>query len=140
VSMHTTRYKTHGYNFCAGSSSVGATGSAVEAECSMDIRGQFVNSDSSLGIMATLTDVGFSTWHNFNLLSVTSLWQQGWSTQSGDSEGLSIIGPDGESVINFDIVVRTTRGAVYVGCFVRLARTDGTEILGATPFLRCIGC
>jgi hypothetical protein len=26
ASMHTTRYKTHGFNFCAGSSSVGATG------------------------------------------------------------------------------------------------------------------
>jgi hypothetical protein len=75
ISMYTTRYKMHGFNFCAGSSSVGATGSAVEAECSMDIRGQFVNRDSSLGIVATLTDVGFSTWHNFNLLSVTSLWQ-----------------------------------------------------------------
>jgi hypothetical protein len=30
ASMHTTRYKTHGFNFCVGSSSVGATGSAVE--------------------------------------------------------------------------------------------------------------
>jgi hypothetical protein len=70
VSMHTTRYKTHGFNFRAGSSSVGATGSAVEAECSMDIRGQC---DGSLGIVASLTDVGFSMGHNFNLLSVTSL-------------------------------------------------------------------
>jgi hypothetical protein len=124
ASMHTTRYKTHGFNFRAGSSSVGATGSAVEAECSMDICGQFVNRDSSLGIVATLTDVGFSTRHNFNLLSVTSLWQQGWSTQSGDSEGLSIIGPDGGSVINFDTVLRITRGAVccICWCFVRLAR------------------
>ena len=123
TSMHTTRYKTHGFNFCAGSSSVGATGSALEAECSMDIRGQFVNRDGLVGIVATLTDVGFNTRHNFNLLSVTSLWQQGWSTQSGDSEGLSIIGPDGGSVINFDIVVHTPRGAVYVGHFVvRLAR------------------
>jgi hypothetical protein len=89
ASMHTTRYKTHGFNFCAGSLSVGATGSAVEAECSMDIRGVV-----SLYV-ATLTDVGFTTRHNFNLLSVTSLWQQGWSTQSGNSEGLSIIRPDG---------------------------------------------
>ena len=47
-SMHTTRYKMHGFNFRAGSSSVGATGSAVEAECSMDICGQFGNRDSSL--------------------------------------------------------------------------------------------
>jgi hypothetical protein len=87
----------------------------------MDICGQFVNRDGLLGIVATLTHVGFSKRHNFNLLSVTSLWQQGWSTQSaGDSEGLSIIGPDGGSVINFDIVVRTTRGAIYIGCFVRL--------------------
>jgi hypothetical protein len=109
---HTTRYKMHGFNFCVGSSSVGATWSAVDTECSMDIRGQFVNRDNSLGIVATLTDVGF------NLLSVTSLWQQGWSTQSGDSEGLSIIGPDGGSVINFDIV--------YVGCFVRLERANPT--------------
>jgi hypothetical protein len=84
ASMHTTRYKTHGFNFRAGSSSVGATGSAVQAEYSMDICGQFVNCDGSLGVVATLTDVGFSTRHNFNLLSVTSLWQQGWSTQSGD--------------------------------------------------------
>jgi hypothetical protein len=74
ASMHTTRYKTHGFNFRAGSSSVGATGSAVEAECSMDIRGQFVNRNGSLGIVATLTHVGFSKRHNFNLLSVTSLW------------------------------------------------------------------
>jgi hypothetical protein len=98
--------------------SVGATGSAVEAECSMDIRGQFVNHDSSLGMAATLTDVGFSMWHNFNLLSVTSLWQQGRSMQSGDSEGLSIIGPAGGSVIIFDIVLRNARGAVYVVKFV----------------------
>jgi hypothetical protein len=68
--------------------------------------------------------VGFSTRYNFILLSVTSLWQQGWSTQSGDSEGLSIIGPDRGSVINFDIVVHTTQGAVYVGCFVHLERAD----------------
>jgi hypothetical protein len=114
ASMHTTRYKAHGFNFHAGSSSVGATGSAVEAECAMDIRGQFVNRDGLLGIVATLTDVGYSKRHNFNLLSVTSLWQQGWSTQSGDSEGLTILGPDGESVINFDIIVRTMQGAVYV--------------------------
>jgi hypothetical protein len=72
--MHTNRYKTHGFNFRAGSSSVGATESAVEAECSMDIRGQFVNCDGSLdGIVATLTHVGFSKRHNFNLLSVTTL-------------------------------------------------------------------
>ena len=83
MSMHTTRYKMHWFNFRAGSLSVGATGSAVEAECSMDIRGQFVNRDGLLGIVATLTHVGFSKRHNFNLLSVTSLWQQGWSTQSG---------------------------------------------------------
>jgi hypothetical protein len=71
ASMHTTRYKTHGFNFRAESLSVGATGSAVEAECSMDVRGQFVNCDGLLGIVATLTHVGFSTRHNFNLLSVT---------------------------------------------------------------------
>jgi hypothetical protein len=45
----------------------------------MDIRGQFVNRDGLLGIVAALTDVGFSTRHNFILLSVTSLWQQSWS-------------------------------------------------------------
>jgi hypothetical protein len=100
----------------------------------MDICGQFVNHDGSLGIVATLTYVGFSTRHNFNVLSVTSLWQQGWSTQCGISKGLIIIGPDGGSVINIDIVVGTTRGAVYVGRFVRLlARTDGVEISVANP-------
>jgi hypothetical protein len=29
--------------------------------------------------------------------------------------------------------VRTTRGTVYVGRFVRLERTDGAKILGANP-------
>jgi hypothetical protein len=102
----------------------------------MDIHGQFVNRDGLLGIIvATLTDVGFSTRHNFNLLSVTSLWLQGWSTQSGDSDGLSILGPDVGSVINFDIVVRTTQGAVYVGRFVCPECANGAEIeiLGANP-------
>jgi hypothetical protein len=42
----------------------------------------------------------------------------------------------GGSVINFDIVVRTTQSAVYVGCFVRLARADGAEILGANPLTK----
>jgi hypothetical protein len=43
------------------------------------------------------------------------------------------MGPDGGSVINFDIVVRTTRGAVYIGRFVRLERADGAKISGANP-------
>jgi hypothetical protein len=78
----------------------------------MDIRGQFVQRDGLLGIVATLTNVRFSLRHNFNLLSDTSLWQQGWSAESGDSEGLIIMGPDGESVIRFDIIVHTRQGAV----------------------------
>jgi hypothetical protein len=48
--------------------------------------------DGSLEIVATLIDVGFSTRHNFNLLSITSLWQQGWSTQSGKIHGLFLAG------------------------------------------------
>ena len=134
ASMHTTKFKAHGFNFRSGTSSVGATGAAVQAECSMDIRGQFVDREGSLGLIATLKDVGFSTRHNFNLLSITCLWQLGWSTQSGDSDGIVLLGPDGVSVIKFDIGVRTTRGAVYVCRFVRLPRVaDGTEILGANP-------
>ena len=50
-------------------------------------------------------------------------------------QGLSGAPPtDGGSVINIDIVVRTTRGAVYVGRFVcLLARTNGVEISVANP-------
>jgi limonene-1,2-epoxide hydrolase len=87
----------------------------------------------ALGIVATLTDVGYSKRHNFNLLSVTSLWQQGCSTKAGNSEIMSIIGPDRVSTIHFDIVMRTRIGAVYVGCFVHLERVDSAEISGANP-------
>jgi hypothetical protein len=43
---------------------------------------------------------------------------------------------DGVSTINFDIVVCTRRGAVYVGCFVHLERVDGAEVSGANPSSR----
>jgi hypothetical protein len=53
--------------------------------------------------------------------------------QSGDSKGLTILGLYGESTIRFDIVMHTTRGAVYVACFACLERTNGAEISGANP-------
>lgn len=134
ASMHTTRFKTNGFNFRAGASSVGATGAAVQAECCLDIRGQFVDRDGTLGLIATLKDVGYNTNHNFNLLSITCLWELGWSTQSGDSDGIVLLGPDRTSTIKFDIAVRTTRGAVHICRFVRLSRVgDGSEISGANP-------
>ena len=55
------------------SSSLGHAGEAVEAECTIDLAGQFVAKDGSLGLKATLTEVSVNKKYNFNLISLTRL-------------------------------------------------------------------
>ncbi len=99
--------------------SLGHTGGAVEATAIMDIPGVFASKDSTVGMKAVLQDCSFSKEHNFNLLSMSRLLHtQGWKITHGDKSLIRIENGKG-GVINFDIVVPTAKGAVYVSKFVQ---------------------
>lgn len=105
------------------SSSLGHAGEAVEAKCVVDLPGQFVSKDGALGVKAVLTNVAINEKYNFNLLSLTRLlFREGWTIARGDSTGI-IIEKDG-SRIAFDIVMQTSRGAIFACRFIR----SGAEI------------
>lgn len=100
------------------SSSLGHAGEAVEAECTIDLAGQFVAKDGSLGLKATLTEVSVNKKYNFNLISLTRLLRNGWHITQGDDTGIVIENKDGNRIA-FDIVVLTARGAIFACRFVR---------------------
>jgi hypothetical protein len=59
ASYHSTAHLLGCINKCtAGSSSIGSTGKAVQATCTVDIPGHFVKQDGTLGSTETLTEVG----------------------------------------------------------------------------------
>ncbi len=94
--------------------SLGQTGGAVESTDIMHIPGVFMSKEGAVGMKAVLQDRSFSKEHNFNLLSMSRLlYTQGWLITHGD-KSLVCIGDRNGGVINFDIVVPTAKGAVYV--------------------------
>ena len=62
----------------SGSESIGHAGKALKSMKSIDIPGQFVKSDGTLGLTGTLTEVNYHKELNFNLLSLSRLLKQGW--------------------------------------------------------------
>ena len=95
-----------------GSASLGHAGEALKAAKTIILPGQYVTKDGTLGLKATLTDINFNETHNSNLMSLTRLLMRGWSIETGDETGLYISDGDGNKVA-FDIVIPTTRGAVF---------------------------
>ena len=73
--------------------------------------------DGTVGMKATLTEVNFNETNNFNLMSLTRLLMRGWSIETGDETGIYISDGDGNKVA-FDIVIPTTRGAVFACRFI----------------------
>ena len=65
---------------------------------------------------ATLTEVNFNASHNFNLMSLTQLLTRGWKIERGDDTGV-YVEKDGNK-IDFDIVIRTVKGAVFACRFI----------------------
>ena len=110
----------------SGSASLGHTGSAVKATCTIDLPGQFAAKDGSPGMKATLTDVSYNKEANFNLLSLTRLLMSGWKIISGDTAGI-VIGNDNGEQIRFDIVIPTPRGAIMACRFVRDAEIQAVS-------------
>ena len=51
-------------------------------------------------------------------MSLTRLLMRGWSIETGDETGIYILDGDGNKVA-FDIVIPTTRGAVFACRFIR---------------------
>ena len=100
-----------------GSQSLGHSGKSMEAMNTMDLPGQFLGKDGSLGTKPTLTEVNYNDKYNFNLLSLTRLLMNGWSITRGDNTRITI---ESESVkvINFDIVILTVHGAIFACRFI----------------------
>ena len=82
----------------------------MKATSTIDVSGQFVTQDGTLGLKATLTDVNYNEKLNFNLISLTRLHCSGWSIGSGNAAGIILTNKKG-GVINFDIVIPMARGA-----------------------------
>jgi hypothetical protein len=89
----------------------------VKATSTIDVSGQFVTRDGTLGLKATLTDVNYNEKLNFNLISLTRLLCSGWSITSGNAAGITLINGSG-GVINFDIMVPMSCGAIFACGFV----------------------
>ena len=101
------------------SSNLGFSGEAQKVHKLMDIPGQFVRQDGSMGKKAVLTGVGYTPSCNFNLLSLTKLMQNGWKITRGDSVAIELTNSSTSDVIIFDHVVKTRSGAIYATKFVR---------------------
>ena len=82
----------------------------------IDLSGQYVTKDGTWGMKCTLTEVNFNASHNFNLMSLTRLLTRGWKVMRGNDAGI-YIKKEGNR-INFDIVIRTQRGAVFACRFI----------------------
>jgi hypothetical protein len=65
----------------------------------MDITGQFVTQDGSMGLRAVLTGVGHTPSCNFNLLSLTKLMQNGWTITRSDETAIEMTHPSTGDVI-----------------------------------------
>ena len=101
------------------SSNLGFSGEAQKVHKLMDISGQFVRRDGTMGLRAVLTGVGHTPSCNFNLLSLTKLMQNGWRITRGDADAIEVTHSTSSDIIVFDHVVRTRSGAIYATRFIR---------------------
>ena len=89
ASSHSTNNSSGGPNVKdTGSASLGHAGEALKATKNMDLPGQYVTKDGTLGMKATLTEVNFNETQNFNLMSQTRLLMRRWSIETGDETGI----------------------------------------------------
>ena len=109
ASSHSTNSSSGGQNVKdTGSASLGHAGQALKATKTIDLPGQYVTKDETLGMKATLTEVNFNETHNFNLMSLTRPLMRGWHIETGDKTGIYISDGDGDKIA-FDIVIPTAR-------------------------------
>lgn len=124
ASSHSTNNMLGATNVVAkGVSSLGPVGRATEFTHTVDIPGQFMTKDGSLGLSTTLTEVGYNAKNNFNLCSLSRLLQNGWHITRGDDTMIAVSDMDGRTIV-FDIVIKTQRGAIYATRFARDAEVS----------------
>ena len=109
--------------------SLGHSGGAVESTAIIDIPGMFMTNDGISGTRAVLKECCYSKAHNFNLLSMSRLLQQGWKVTCQDKNLIHIENRKGGK-IEFDIVLPTKKGAIYACGFVRISEiaTANTDV------------
>lgn len=107
----------------SGVSTVGHTGEPITTTKTINIPGRFVSRDGTNTMSAVLSDVGYNEKMNYNLFSLSRMLVSGWHITKGDSAGISIANEKGD-VISFDIVVKTSRGAVFAARFIRDAEIN----------------
>ena len=111
ASSHLTKDATGAKNIQdSGSPSLGHTNEAMKAVKTIDVPGQFVTKDGSLGIWAVLPEVNYYPKLNFNLLSLLQLLQNGWITSRNET-CIKIEDQSGNDIV-FDIVIPTAHGAI----------------------------
>ena len=84
----------------------------------IDVPGQFVTKDESLGIQTVLTEVNYNPKLNFNSLSLSRSLQNGWNITSRNETYIKIEDGSG-NVIVFDIVIPTECGAIAACIFIQ---------------------
>ena len=91
---------------------------AVETMTMIDVPGQFMSKSGKPGMRAILKECSHNKVHNFNLLKMSRLLHaQGWRIMHG-YDSLNRIENKKGGVIEFDIVVPTSKGAMYACKFV----------------------
>ena len=91
---------------------------AIETTVVINIPGVFMTEDGNVEMRAVLKECSHSKVHNFNLLSMLSLLhKQGWKIKHREESLIYNENRKG-GVINFNIVVPTEKGAVYIRKFV----------------------
>lgn len=124
---HATRFNNGAINIREGGiGSVGQTGNAVDIEQTFDLPGQWVDRYGTLGLLALMKEVSYSRRMNFNLFSLGRMLANGWFITNGDSSGISIANASGD-VINFDIVIKTRRGALFAARFLCQPEVHGAN-------------
>ena len=76
---------------------------------------------------ATLTDVNYSDSYNFNLMSLTRMMYRGWEITKGHATGITIVHGETGLVIDFDIVIKTVKGAMFACRYIRDAEVSAAS-------------
>ena len=81
----------------------------------------------SLGMKATLTDVNYNESSNFNLISLTRMICRGWNIKKGNATGITITHGSSGSEIDFDIVTKTAKVAIFARRYIQDAEVSASS-------------
>jgi hypothetical protein len=112
----------------------GIVGELVLPKCELDIPCINYDKDRTQGGEVLITEVSHLPECNLNLFSLTRLQKKGW-TLLGNADYIKLQ-KEGKSLL-FNIVIKTPKGALYVGKF---SRKGVDKRMGETAHNRCGVC